>query len=77
MHADLRIGLRAIAARLNDMTPTMWDGKMRSRGKKNPVTLVNIVVARKIKVRPSSLLELNKPTRTTAPERIPSRLMTT
>jgi hypothetical protein len=59
------------------MTPTIWEGKTRSRGNGNPVTLVNTVVARKSAVQPSSLFELNMPTRTTSPAKMPTRLNTT
>src|ERR1700686_4997225 len=59
------------------MAPTICDGRMRSLGKKYPVTLVKTVVARKSPVQPSRLLELNIPNRTTRPATMPTRLKTT
>ena len=59
------------------MTPTMWDGSTRSLGKKNPLTLVSTVVARKSAVQPGSLRAHSMPTRAMIPVAIPMRLITT
>src|SRR5438552_14682386 len=57
--------------------PTAWDGRKRKNGKPNPVTLVAAVVARNIAVHVPRRLAVSKPTRTTSPETIPTRLTTT
>src|SRR5271157_3889318 len=67
----------AIASTNSDMSPTLCDGKRWSIGNRNPVTLVNTVVVRKIAVQPSSRLPLRSPYSTTNPEPIPARLMIT
>src|SRR5712691_11095143 len=59
------------------MMPTICEGKRRSLGKKNPVTLVKTVVARKRAVQPSRRFEPSMASRTMSPETIPTRLMTT
>src|SRR5712692_10137330 len=57
--------------------PPLWEGKRWSNGKPNPVTLVATVVARKTPVHPLNRFPASIPKRTTKPERIPIRLMTT
>src|SRR5262245_29878919 len=57
--------------------PTPWAGVNCLNGKKNPVTLVATVVARKSAVQPSSRFPLSSPNMTTNPEPIPNRLITT
>jgi len=53
------------------------DGKNLWNGKPNPVTLVATVLARKSAVQPSSRFPVSRPYRTTSPEPIPTRLITT
>jgi hypothetical protein len=50
---------------------------MCSNGKRNPVTLVKTVVARKIAVAPSKRFLRNIPKRTNKPEPIPATLINT
>src|ERR1039457_5546534 len=57
--------------------PRMIPGVTPWNGKKNPVTEVATVVARKSIVQPHIRFEVNSPQRTTRPDRIPIRLMTT
>ena len=57
--------------------PTAWDGKKRSNGKRNPVTLVAIVLIRKTAVQISSRFAVSSPNTTTNPEKIPIKLNTT
>src|SRR5262245_37273618 len=59
------------------MMPKMCDGSSRSNGKKNPVTLVRIVVTRNTAVQPGSRCARSIPARTTSPVTMPIRLMTT
>src|SRR5262245_28579531 len=67
----------AAAKTPSDKRPSTCDGRSRSNGKKNPVTLVATVLARKTAVQPSSRRAVSSPHRTTNPERIPSRLTAT
>ncbi len=57
--------------------PTTWGGPKLAEGKKNPLTLVNIVVAKKSAVQPGRRLAPNMPMRTRSPERIPTKLKMT
>jgi hypothetical protein len=57
--------------------PTMCDGKSLVNGKRNPVTLVRMVVARKIAVHAGTRFEPNIAKRTTSPARIPIKLRMT
>src|SRR6266852_6444801 len=59
------------------MAPTPYDGLNPSKGKKNPVTLVNTVVTRKSAVQPSSLFAASSPNTTTKPDKIPTKLIAT
>ena len=59
------------------MMPNTCDGRSLVKGKRNPVTLVRTVVARKIAVQLSSFLPPSIPSRTTSPVTIPIRLMMT
>src|SRR5207247_10312158 len=56
--------------------PTAWDGRKRKNGKPNPVTLVAAVVARNTAVHVPRRLAVSKPTRTTSPETMTTRLTT-
>jgi hypothetical protein len=59
------------------MAPTTWDGNNLWNGNMNPVTLVATVVTRKSAVQPSSFLPAISPNKTTDPDKIPVRLITT
>jgi hypothetical protein len=59
------------------MMPTPGDGKKRWNGKRDPVTLVATVLARKSAVQRSSRFALSSPNTTTNPEPIPTKLSTT
>src|SRR5258706_4479985 len=59
------------------MMPTMCEGKRCSTGKPKPVTLVAIVVTRKISLHPRRLQPKNTPAITTNPAPMPTRLSTT
>src|SRR5204863_233137 len=61
----------------SETTPTMWEGKIWSRGNRKPVTLVRTVVARKRAVQPLAVLELSIAAATRIPATIPTRLSTT
>src|SRR5580704_18231024 len=67
----------AAANTTSDTMPTTWGGPRLVKGKKNPVTLVNTVVNRKSAVQPGEPLPPSQPNRTTAPEKIPIKLMIT
>src|ERR1700686_3945525 len=62
---------------MSDRIPSTWDGSKRWNGKRNPVMLVNTVLARKTAVQPSNRFEANNPNTTTKPEKIPIKLNTT
>ena len=55
----------------------MCDGSSFSKGNMKPVALVRIVVMRKMAVTPGIDCDLNRPNKTTRPETIPIKLMTT
>src|SRR5471030_1924396 len=55
----------------------MCGGSSLWNGNRNPVTLVNTVIARKIAVHPLSCFPAISPNITTRPERIPTRLIRT
>src|ERR1700737_1628326 len=57
--------------------PTMCDGNSCVNGKKNPVTLVKIVVARNSAVMPLILLEPRSPNMTMKPDATATRLIMT
>src|SRR5437588_9580956 len=57
--------------------PTPWEGRKRWNGKRNPVTLVSTVLARKTAVQPATRFPESIPYATTNPARIPTRLITT
>src|SRR5438445_8665585 len=59
------------------MMPVTMAGVTPWNRKKKPVALVATVVARKSAVQPSSRFAVSSPNRTTKPESIPTRLMTT
>src|SRR3954470_24121461 len=59
------------------MTPKICDGRILGVGKKKPVRLVSTVVARKSAVQASDLFAFNRPNKTTKPDTIPIRLITT
>src|SRR4029077_15853176 len=60
-----------------DRMPNTWDGRSPWKGKKKPVALVNIVVAKKSLVQPSSYSPVSIPNTTMNPEKIPIKLNTT
>src|ERR1700686_4271767 len=62
---------------MSDRIPSTWDGSKRWNGKRNPVMLVNTVLARKTAVQISNRFEANNPNTTTNPEKIPIKLNTT
>src|ERR1700722_922325 len=57
--------------------PTIWDGKRCSKGKRNPVALVNTVKMRKIAVPPSNRFAVSNPSSTRKPDAIPIKLIST
>src|SRR5882762_10835109 len=59
------------------MAPTTCDGNNLWNGNMNPVTLVATVVSRKSAVQPSRLFPAISPNKTTNPDKIPTRLITT
>src|SRR6266852_3486979 len=67
----------AAATTTSDKAPTAWAGPKLVEGKKNAVTLVNTVVARKRAVQLSSLVARTMPWSTMTPETIPVRLKAT
>src|SRR5579864_5438732 len=60
-----------------EIPPTTWDARRPRNGKRNPVTLVNTVLVRKVAVQPSSRFAVKNPYTTIRPEAIPIKLIAT
>src|ERR1700674_371124 len=69
--------MSVIARMTSEMTPTTCGAPKLLELKKNPVTLVAIVVTRKTAVQPGNLCARHRPIATTTPQAMAMRLITT
>src|SRR3981081_2795069 len=67
----------AKASATRDTMPKAWEGKKRWKGNKKPVALVATVVQIKTAVQLLSALEVNSPSMTMNPAKIPIKLNST